>query len=95
MRSHYTKAGLLLACQLLGPSAGKWEVLPGSQQRALTPGPMSLQPQAAEEGWGEEEEASKSIVFFTSTFSPVPTRYRRGIVPNLITPRDLFLLHGV
>jgi len=65
-----------------------------SRQSAALPHPWPHEPAATGSRGGLGRGGSlKSVVFFTSTFSPVRTRYRR--VPNLITPRDLFLLHGV
>lgn len=80
MRSYYTKAGLpLLSCQPHGPSLGQRAALP-------QPWPHELQPQTAEEGWGQGHKPSTRSTerrmpqvryFFTPTFSPVHTGHWR------------------
>lgn len=75
-----------------GPQPGEVGVV--VRQSAALPHPWPHEPAATGSRGGLGPGGSlKSHLFFTFTFSPVRTR--RGRVPGLITPRYLFLLHGV
>lgn len=69
----------------------------GVRQSAARPRPWPHEPAAAgnRRGPGRGGSPESFFFFFTSMFSLVRTRCWRGIVPNLLTPRYLSLLHGV